>query len=67
MRQVILFIATGILAVLKSNEARIDVETAVANAMRAKGIRATGQFFCFSCFLSALVYFLNSPALSLRQ
>jgi len=30
----------GILALLKSNEARIDVETGVANALAAKGIRS---------------------------
>jgi len=31
----------GVLAVLKSDEARIDVEEGVVNALRAKGIRAT--------------------------
>lgn len=31
----------GILAVLKSDEARITAETSIANALKAKGIRAT--------------------------
>lgn len=31
----------GILALLKSNEARIDVENGIADALRAQGIRAT--------------------------